>query len=85
MSMVGRNVLGLQLVGDGLIKDKFSLCFLYIYIPLCIIIISEIHIYNVPACWLLLCMAHCSFLGWFSMNLDYCMCGYCNLSCFFSN
>jgi hypothetical protein len=32
MSMVGRNVLGLQPVGDGLIKDKFSLCFLYIYI-----------------------------------------------------
>jgi hypothetical protein len=29
MSMVGRNVLGLQPVGDGLIKDKCSLCFLH--------------------------------------------------------
>jgi hypothetical protein len=42
VSMVGRNVLGLQPVGDGLIKDKFSLCFLYIYIPLCIFI-SEMY------------------------------------------
>jgi hypothetical protein len=72
MSMVGRNILGLQPVGDGLIKDKFSLCFLYIYIPLCIIIIiSERCIYNVHACWLLLCMAHCLFLLCCSMNLDY--------------
>jgi hypothetical protein len=50
MSMVRRNVLGLQQVGDGLIKYKFSLFFLYVYILLCIIIIiSERCIYNVPA------------------------------------
>jgi hypothetical protein len=64
MSMVGRNALGLEPVGDGLIKYKFSLCSMYIDILLCIIIITfEIHIYNVPSCWLLLCMARCSFIG----------------------
>jgi hypothetical protein len=70
MSMVGRNVLGLQPVGDGLIKDKLSMCYLYIYILLCTIITYEIHIYNVSSWWLLLCMTRCSFLGWFGMNLD---------------
>jgi hypothetical protein len=72
MSMVVRNVLGLQPVGDGLIKDKFSMCFMYVYIPLCIIIIIyERCIYNVPACWLLMCMEHFLFILCCCMNIDY--------------
>jgi hypothetical protein len=52
MSMVGRNVLGLQPVGECLLEKISALCvFCIMYIPLCIYL-SLRCIYNVHACWL---------------------------------
>jgi hypothetical protein len=70
MFMVGRNVLGLQLVGECLLENISSLYVFYImYIPQCIYLSLR---YVFTMCLLggyLLCMARCSFLGWFSMIL----------------
>jgi hypothetical protein len=69
MSMVGRNVLGLQPVGECLLGKISALCvFCIMYIPLCI----YLSLRCISMCMLvgyLLCMACCSFLGWFSMFL----------------
>jgi hypothetical protein len=71
VSMVGRNMLGLQPVGDGLIKDKCYLCIMHnlfrcVYLSLRCIFMCMLAGY-------LLRMARCSFLGWFSTNLAYYM------------
>jgi hypothetical protein len=64
MSMVGRNVLGLQPVGECLLEKISALCvFCIMYILLCIYLSLR---YVFIMCMLvgyLLCMAHCSFLG----------------------
>jgi hypothetical protein len=83
--MVGKKFLGLQLVGECLLENITALCVFYImYIPLCI----YLSLRCLSMCMLtgyFLCITHCSFLGWLSMNLNYCMCGYYILSCLFSN
>ena len=51
--MVGRNVLGLQPVGERLhakISSLFVFCVIFIYTMY--LIISDICIFNVPDCWL---------------------------------
>jgi hypothetical protein len=54
--MVGRNVLGLQPVGEHLhekIRSLFVFCVIFIYTMY--LIISDICIFNVPDCWLFVC------------------------------
>ena len=63
--MVGRNVLGLQPVGERLLAKIISLYVFYVmFISVVYLIISEICIFNVLVCWLFvvhdtLCMARC--------------------------
>jgi hypothetical protein len=55
--------------------DKcYMLCYLPVYlISTMHLIIYEFHIYNMHACWLLLCMSYGSFILCCSMFLDQCM------------
>jgi hypothetical protein len=53
MSMVGRNVLGLQPVGEHLLANISALCvFCLMFISAMYLIISKICIFNVSVCWL---------------------------------
>jgi hypothetical protein len=74
MSMVGRNILGLQPVGECLLAKISALCvFCIMFIPLVYLIISEICIYNVHVCWLFVCAWHLFTSLCCSMDLDLCM------------
>jgi hypothetical protein len=67
--MVGRNVLGMYLVGQCLLENISDLLvFRIMYMPLCICL-SMRCIYVCMFAGYLLCMAYFSFLGWFSMFL----------------
>jgi hypothetical protein len=67
MSMVGRNILGLQPVGEHLLAKISALCvFCVMFISAVYLIISEICIFNVPVCWLFVVhgMLFISFMLW---------------------
>jgi hypothetical protein len=68
---------GMSLVSNKLVnvylKDKCYIFFLAYLNSVVYLFIFEMYFY-VHACWLLLCMTHYSFLGWFSMNLVNCFC-----------
>jgi len=68
--MVGRNVLGLQLVGESLLEKISALCFFCImYIPMCLYLSLKCN----SMCMLvgyLVCMACCSFIGWLTMGIS---------------
>jgi hypothetical protein len=68
--MVGRNILGLQPVGECLLeKISALLCFLYNVYSTVYLFISEMFIYVCMPVGYFLCMERCSFLGWFNMFL----------------
>jgi hypothetical protein len=73
MSIVGRNVLGMQLVGErslAKISALYVFCLMYSIVYL---IISEIRILMFLSAGYLLCMARCLSLLCFGMDLVLCM------------
>jgi hypothetical protein len=71
--MVGRNVLGLQPVGEHLLAKISALHVFYLMYSIVYLIISEICIIMCLSPGYLLCMAHCLSLLCFDMDLVLCM------------
>jgi hypothetical protein len=70
MSIVGRKILSMQPVGECLLEKISVLCVFYImYIPLCIYLSLRYVFIMCLFVGYLLCMARCSFLGWFNTFL----------------
>jgi hypothetical protein len=71
--MVGRNVLGLQPVGERLLAKISALCVFCLMYSVVYLIISEICILMCLSAGYLLCMAHCLSLLCCDMDLVLCM------------